>query len=176
MKKIHIIIFLLFIVSLSYFVKPYNSDLLTEGFKGGRRGGGRRGGGRRSGGGGRRRHGGGGGRRGYSGYGYRGYNNPGYRGYGYGGYNNLSYSSWFNPWNYNPLSYFGNTSPFLWGDPYGYNTRNNVNWFEFRNCPSGCVANSFSPSGFSCKGNGSYNSCVTDFDCSGCNVPLVNYY
>lgn len=61
-------------------------------------------------------------------------------------------------------------SPFNWGNPFGYY---NYNWFDYRTCPSGCVANSFSPSGFSCSGNNSITSCRTDYDCSGCNVPLI---
>ena len=75
---------------------------------------------------------------------------------------------------YRPFPYFFNYdflgSPFNWGNPFGYY---NYNWFDYRTCPSGCVANSFSPSGFSCSGNNSITSCRTDYDCSGCNVPLI---
>lgn len=98
---------------------------------------------------------------GYSlGYGYNRYR-P-YYGYGLGyGYNGYRY-----PW-------YSWLSPFNWGSPYGYST---YNWFDYRNCPSGCVANSFSPSGYTCRGDGTISSCVTDYDCSGCNNPIVPYY
>ena len=49
-----------------------------------------------------------------------------------------------------------------------------ANWFDYRNCPKGCLANSSSPSGFSCdKKNNDVLSCNTDYDCSACRVPLV---
>jgi hypothetical protein len=63
-------------------------------------------------------------------------------------------------------------SPFG-GYPYGYPTT--YNWFDFRNCPSGCVANSASPTGFTCVKDGSSGySCQTDYDCGGCTVPLLS--
>jgi hypothetical protein len=58
------------------------------------------------------------------------------------------------------------------GYPYNYQTTNN--WFDFRNCPSGCIANSNSPTGFTCEKDGSNGySCQTDYDCGGCTVPLL---
>ena len=50
------------------------------------------------------------------------------------------------------------------------------NWFNFANCPSGCVANSTSPFGFSCNPDGSALSCRSNYDCASCNVPLVATY
>lgn len=91
-----------------------------------------------------------------------------YRRYPYG--NNYFYNSFPGYLTYSLYDYLG--SPFDWGNPYGYGS---YNWFDFRNCPSGCVANSRSPSGFSCNNNGSVMSCQTDFDCSGCNVPALTF-
>lgn len=96
------------------------------------------------------------------GYGYNRYR-P-YYGYGYNGYSKYRY-----PW-------YSWLSPFNWGSPYGYSLFYKNNWFDYRNCPSGCVANSFSPSGYTCRGDGTISSCVTDYDCSGCNNPIVPYY
>ena len=73
--------------------------------------------------------------------------------------------------NYN-TSWYGYLNPYYWGNPYGYFRRNLFNWFDYRTCPSGCVANSYSPSGFSCNEGG---VCRSDADCFGCNVPLVAY-
>jgi len=186
------LIVLLLFVSLPYFLKPYSSDEISEGFRGGK--GGRKGGGRKGRVGGARRaarrssprrgRGGRGrmikrGYRGHRGRGWRrGYNRPArfyrrssYRrypyyggyGYGYGGYGYPYYST------YDIL-----LTPYLWGSPYGYT--NTYNWFDFRNCPSGCVANSGSPSGYSCVGDRTGFSCQSDYDCSGCNFPTLNYY
>lgn len=96
------------------------------------------------------------GRSGYgrSGYGYgrhRNGRNTRYGGYGYGGYG----------------GYYGND---LLEVPIYYPS---YNWFDFRNCPTGCVANSYSPTGFSCVPDSSGLSCLTDYDCGGCSVPLV---
>ena len=169
------LIVLLLFVSLPYFIKQYeDDDEVVEGFKGGR-GGGRRGGGRRGG----DRRGGGRGpgrrmvRRGGRGWrqGWRRprfYRRSSYRRYpyyygGYGGYGYPYYST------YDTLGL-----PYLWGSPYGYAT--DYNWFDFRNCPPGCVANSGSPSGFSCVGSNTGASCLSDYDCSGCNYPTLTYY
>ena len=160
------LIILLLFVSLSYFIKPYNSDEISEGFKDGRRGGrarvdGARGAARRARPSGGRSHGYNRPARFYRRSSYRRY--PFYGGYGeYGGYG-YPYSS------YDVLS-----SPYYWGSPYGYT--NSYNWFDFRNCPTGCVANSGSPSGFSCVSDGTEFSCRSDYDCSGCNFPSLNYY
>lgn len=174
------LIILLFFLSVPYFMVPYNSEEITEGFRGGR-GGGRRGGGRR--GGGRR----GGGRRGSrsrnrgrgrmirrGGRGWRRdwrrprfYRRSEYGRYPYGGY----YGGYYGFPYYSTYDILG--SPYTWGSPYGYTT---YNWFDYRNCPSGCVANSASPSGYSCVGSNTGFSCLTDYDCSGCNNPLVTSY
>ena len=153
-NTIHTLVILLFLISLSYFILPLSDDEINEGFRGGKRGGGRRGGVRR---GGVRR---GGGRRGFR-RGYRRGNRRFYKrsGYRYPYYYPYSYSF------YDILA-----APFRWLSPYGYTS---YNWFDYRNCPSGCVANSQSPTGYSCIQNNSITSCRTDYDCSGCNVPLV---
>lgn len=64
-----------------------------------------------------------------------------------------------------------------WDTPVRHPTLyNSYNWFDYRTCPSGCVANSMSPSGFSCNKTDSITSCRTDYDCSGCNVPVITSY
>lgn len=83
------------------------------------------------------------------------------------------YNSYDIPYYNNYLtSWRGYINPYYWGNPYGYFTRNLYNWFDYRTCPSGCVANSYSPSGFSCNEGG---VCRSDADCSGCNFPIVAY-
>lgn len=147
------LIILLLFVSLPYFILPYETDEnneVIEGFRGGKRGGGKRGGRKR--GGVRRRW-----RR------PRFYRRSGYRRYPYGSYYRFPYYSM-----YDILS-----SPYTWGNPYGYTT---YNWFDYRNCPSGCVANSNSPSGYSCVGSNTGVSCITDYDCAGCNNPFITTY
>lgn len=156
-------IILLLFITIPYFILPFeNSEEVIEGFKSGKGGkggkGGRRSGGRRS-------------------VWKRGGNHPkfyrrsSYRRYPYyfsryGDYNDYGYP--YYP-TYDILSI-----PYMWGDPYNYNS--NYNWFDFRNCPPGCVANSKSPNGFSCVGNDSGVSCLSDYDCSGCNFPSLTYY
>lgn len=175
-------IILLLFISIPYFILPFeNFEEVIEGFKsgkggkksGGGRSGGRKSGGRKSGGrrsGGRKRSGGGS-------VWKRGGNHPNfyrrssYRRYPYyfgryGDYNDYVYPYYST---YDILSI-----PYMWGDPYNYNS--NYNWFDFRNCPPGCVANSKSPNGFSCVGNDSGVSCLSDYDCSGCNFPSLTYY
>ncbi len=191
-NTIKIFIFVLFILSLIYFVKPFDIENLEEGFRGRRGGGGRRSGGRRGGGrrgGGMRRSGGrrggmrrSGGRRGHmrrrggrrARHGYRrGYRRGLRRGYNYGGGYGGGYGGYYGGYNYPYYSSYDYlASPYTWGSPYGYNV---YNWFDYSNCPPGCVANSSSPSGFSCNRSSSGVSCLTDYDCSGCNVPLVGY-
>jgi len=161
-------IILLLFISIPYFILPFeNSDEVIEGFKsgkGGRKSGGRKSGGRKSGG---RRSGG----RRSGGNHPKFYRRSSYRRYPYyfgryGDYNDYVYPYYST---YDILSI-----PYMWGDPYNYNS--NYNWFDFRNCPPGCVANSKSPNGFSCVGNDSGVSCLSDYDCSGCNFPSLTYY
>lgn len=74
---------------------------------------------------------------------------------------------WYNDFyypNYSAYDYLA--SPFRW----------TYNWFNFANCPSGCVANSQSPFGFSCVPDGSGISCRTNYDCAGCNAPITTGY
>jgi|SaaInlStandDraft_1057018.scaffolds.fasta_scaffold03421_2 hypothetical protein len=74
---------------------------------------------------------------------------------------------WYNDFyypNYSVYDYLAR--PFRW----------TYNWFNFANCPSGCVANSTSPFGFSCVPDGSALSCRTDYDCSSCNLPVSTGY
>jgi len=89
--------------------------------------------------------------------------------YGYPYFYNSYDIPYYNDYN---TSWYGYLNPYYWGNPYGYFRRNLFNWFDYRNCASGCVANSYSPSGFSCNEGG---VCRSDADCSGCNVPLVAY-
>ena len=185
-----ILIILLFFLSVPYFMVPYKTEEITEGFRGGRgnkRGGGNRNPGKRGGNrspgkrggnrspgkrGGNRspgrkviRHGGRGWRRGLSEPHY--YRRSGYRRYPYNYYYGGNYGYPY----YSPYDFLG--LPYTWGSPYGYTT---YNWFDYRNCPSGCVANLASPTGFSCRGSNTSFSCLTDYDCSGCNNPLVTSY
>jgi len=74
---------------------------------------------------------------------------------------------WYNDFYGYPYNFYDYlATPFKW----------TYNWFNFANCPSGCVANSTSPFGFSCIPDGSALSCRSNYDCSGCNVPLVASY
>ena len=86
------------------------------------------------------------------------------------GYRRYPYDyGYYNPF-YSFYNYLG--LPYIWGNPYGY--KQSLNWFDYRTCPSGCVANSMSPTNFSCSPNTSSPfSCQSHIECNGCNVPIL---
>ena len=92
-------------------------------------------------------------------------------------YNYLPWADGYrNPWYYhNP--YYNPWSVSSYYPTWLYTDRPRVfgkyNWFDYSNCPSGCAADSTSPSGFRCSTNSSALSCVSDTDCTGCTVPFV---
>ena len=89
---------------------------------------------------------------------------------GYGRRRRYYYNSYHNPW-YNPWSVHSYYPTWMYmNEPRIFGK---YNWFDYSNCPSGCAADSTSPSGFRCTPNSSGLSCVSDSDCNGCTVPFV---
>ena len=76
------------------------------------------------------------------------------------------YNPYYNPWSVS--SYYP-----TWLYTHQPHVFGKYNWFDYSNCPSGCAADSTSPSGFRCTPNNSALSCVSDTDCTGCTVPFV---